>query len=1103
MLLSEVGLQLASYEERKYERLLYHMETVNTTLPKIQFFGWRICQNALPTGEKLAAKNIGNEVFPLCNQEVETTLYTLKNCPKSKYVLLLSDHERSLVEWHSTSFDRDVVMKAWELATDVVTVNKWSCEPMVTMDKISRRHWQRSSSGCIKINVDGAYLENNGEAAIGVVAHDLLEVTIERFARSIINSLDKRQDDHSAVGLLLKEAHEALARHQNFKDEADCIKHDVLLDAIDQPASEIHLQALFLLLSSLNHYHPRPSSLKSYWMNRAGVGLSDSATKMREAEKVVCVTEASGFIGSWLVNFLLDRGYSVNATIRDPKKTQHLLALVGANERLHLFKAELLDEGSFDSAVEGCIWRFPYNISLIYSFYCEGSAELMRLVIAKICDLNCGCDHIFGWVVVMAIVAADAITVIAGRNDIAVFEYWFCWLAEMVEPAVKGTLNVLRASAKVPSIKRVFITFSLAAVVLTGKPLADDVIVDETWFFDPVLCRKSKQWYMLSKIVAEKAAWEFSNESGIDMVSINPGMVSEPPLQPTVNVSLSPIMKLIGGAENFSYATFRWVDVRDVTDVHIHAFECSSAHGRYLVTGKPMHSSEVLKILRELYPDLNFPESRLKLTPYLEGNKLELHHPGFILLLMWIYLNSLESKKHYLDKRLSLGALILPRQVLPIPQAISQCSYNIRTTPKIKGSIATILISTTPALVITLSRGLITALLKSGYGGHQGSPQQKLFGLNMFDSLISQVPSLVRILCYSVCVIVTSLCIKCFLLDEARIGVDCSAVGVGCAGIGVGLGSATRTGIARLTGDGMGSWSGCCSARVKSSSEKKWGGVSSLLSVVEKDEERRNSSVSPSPSSGTGGTWVASGGTSVGTPWGISGGTCDVDAWNVLSPAVYLRITLGKVDNLVLVFGSNSLKNALSCAFLALTYSNSATNFAPRSKPSCGVSSSKLINSGTFFLVTSVPLGTFMDFLEDEFSNVYLPSVYDQVQEHQYFQEDSGVVKCWHQFSFKKVVPQLHELSSDVHYVVGWVFEVDVELPHYRRCYGFGIASKLLPVVLLYHVHHLRSKWFFFLGWEDKHIFQIYLAFLKDIKACFCFCCLETFETLFWSWGFP
>lgn len=71
----------------------------------------------------------------------------------------------------------------------------------------------------------------------------------------------------------------------------------------------------------------------------------------------VCVTGASGFIASWLVKFLLLRGYTVHATVRDPcdsKKTKHLLALDGAVDRLHLYKANLLEEGSFDAVVDGC-----------------------------------------------------------------------------------------------------------------------------------------------------------------------------------------------------------------------------------------------------------------------------------------------------------------------------------------------------------------------------------------------------------------------------------------------------------------------------------------------------------------------------------------------------------------------------------------------------------------------------------------------------------------------------------------------------------------------------------------------------------------------------
>ncbi|KAL0377166.1 UNVERIFIED_CONTAM: Cinnamoyl-CoA reductase 1 [Sesamum calycinum] len=73
--------------------------------------------------------------------------------------------------------------------------------------------------------------------------------------------------------------------------------------------------------------------------------------------QVVCVTGASGFIASWLVKFLLRRGYTVKATVRnlsDPAKVEHLKALEGAKERLQLIQANLVEEGSFDAAIDGC-----------------------------------------------------------------------------------------------------------------------------------------------------------------------------------------------------------------------------------------------------------------------------------------------------------------------------------------------------------------------------------------------------------------------------------------------------------------------------------------------------------------------------------------------------------------------------------------------------------------------------------------------------------------------------------------------------------------------------------------------------------------------------
>lgn len=282
------------------------------------------------------------------------------------------------------------------------------------------------------------------------------------------------------------------------------------------------------------------------------------------AGKVVCVTGASGYIASWLVKFLLQRGYTVKASVRDPndqKKTAHLTSMDGAEKRLHLFKADLLDEGSFDSAIEGCDGVF-HTASPFYHDVKDPQAELL-------------------------------------------------------DPAVKGTLNVLNSCAKSPSVKRVVLTSSIAAVAFNGKPRTPDVIVDETWFSNPDICRAVQQWYVLSKTLAEEAAWKFVKEKGIDMVTINPAMVIGPLLQPTLNTSAAAILNLINGAETFLNFTLGWVNVKDVANAHILAYEVPSASGRYCLVESVAHYSEVVRILRELYPSAPLPEKCADDKPFM------------------------------------------------------------------------------------------------------------------------------------------------------------------------------------------------------------------------------------------------------------------------------------------------------------------------------------------------------------------------------------------------------------------------------------------------------------------------------------------------------
>ncbi|CAI0473778.1 unnamed protein product [Linum tenue] len=72
--------------------------------------------------------------------------------------------------------------------------------------------------------------------------------------------------------------------------------------------------------------------------------------------QTVCVTGAGGFIASWIVKLLLDRGYSVKMidSLLDDPKNAHLRALEGAEERLTLCKADLLEYQSLREAISGC-----------------------------------------------------------------------------------------------------------------------------------------------------------------------------------------------------------------------------------------------------------------------------------------------------------------------------------------------------------------------------------------------------------------------------------------------------------------------------------------------------------------------------------------------------------------------------------------------------------------------------------------------------------------------------------------------------------------------------------------------------------------------------
>ncbi|ESW14159.1 hypothetical protein PHAVU_008G257700 [Phaseolus vulgaris] len=272
-------------------------------------------------------------------------------------------------------------------------------------------------------------------------------------------------------------------------------------------------------------------------------------------EKVVCVTGGSGAIGSWLVHLLLDRGYTVHATVQnlnDEGETKHLEALDGASERLRLFQMELLHYDSVLAAV-------------------------------------CGCAGVFH--------VASPCTVEQVQDP----------QKELLDPAIKGTMNVLTA-AKEAGVRRVVVTSSVSAI--TPSPnWPGDVPKTENCWTDVEFCKQNGT-------LAEKAAWDFAKETGLDVVVVNPGNVVGPVIAPRLNGSMVMFVRLLQGCddtyENFFMGT---VHFKDVALAHILVYENKSAVGRHVCVESISHYGDFVAKVAELYPEYNVPKMQRDTQP--------------------------------------------------------------------------------------------------------------------------------------------------------------------------------------------------------------------------------------------------------------------------------------------------------------------------------------------------------------------------------------------------------------------------------------------------------------------------------------------------------
>jgi len=271
--------------------------------------------------------------------------------------------------------------------------------------------------------------------------------------------------------------------------------------------------------------------------------------------KKVLVTGGTGYIGSWVVKYLLDEGHTVHVTVRDKNnknKVQHLEKLSkDLPGTVVLFNANLLEEGSFAKAMEGC--ETVYHIASPF-------------FMGKIKDAQ----------------------------------------KQFVDPAVNGTRNVLNTANQTASVKKVILTSSSASIYGDNRDMTDlglKEYTEEQWNTTSSLTHNP---YSYSKVEAEKAAWEMSKaQDRWKLVVINPVFVMGPSFtKASKSGSIGFIKDLLSGKMKAGVPGINigFVDVRDVARAHIMAANNQEAEGRHIVCSKSLSMLEFSNIIEPQFP---------------------------------------------------------------------------------------------------------------------------------------------------------------------------------------------------------------------------------------------------------------------------------------------------------------------------------------------------------------------------------------------------------------------------------------------------------------------------------------------------------------------
>jgi dihydroflavonol-4-reductase len=262
---------------------------------------------------------------------------------------------------------------------------------------------------------------------------------------------------------------------------------------------------------------------------------------------LVLVTGGSGYIAGYCIAELLNDGWCVRSTLRSSAKAKAVRASIGdiapKAAEIQFVEADLNSDAGWHKAAAGAQYVL----------------------------------HV-----------ASPVPVTDPKND-----------DELVRPARDGTLRVLKA-AHDAGVKRVVMTSSISAIIC-GRGVREKPFTEEDWTDETN--RRDTSPYDRAKTLAERAAWAWlaAEGGGLELVTVNPGLVLGPVLRSDYSASIEAIKKLLDGSiPVLPRFGFNVVDVRDIARLHVLAMTTPEAAGqRFIGSGDFYWMSDVAKMLKQ------------------------------------------------------------------------------------------------------------------------------------------------------------------------------------------------------------------------------------------------------------------------------------------------------------------------------------------------------------------------------------------------------------------------------------------------------------------------------------------------------------------------